>query len=180
MTATGGGKVWPMRFDVQQRFQADPDRVLALYTDADFYPHLAGLPKVSAPEVLERRAEGDRVLLRVRYAFTADLPSAARAMIDPAKLTWVDETWFDLANRTARTTLIPDHYPDKMTCRASATFTATTTRGADGSTIRRIEGDLRVRVLLVGGKVEGAIVSGLREHLTDEEQVAQRLLGTDG
>ncbi|MEZ5141398.1 MAG: DUF2505 domain-containing protein [Acidimicrobiales bacterium] len=164
-----------MRFEVEQRFRATPERVLELYTDPDFYQALAGLPKVSAPQVLEHRAEGDRVLLRVRYTFTASLPAAATAVIDPAKLTWVDETWFDLVRGTATTRLLPDHYPDKMQASASATFVAE----AQGDTVRRISGDLRVRVLLVGGKVEQAIVSGLREHLVDEEQVAQERLDTD-
>ncbi len=163
-----------MRFEAEQAFRARPDRVLALYTDPDFYPALAGLPKVSAPDVLEHRVDGDRVLLRVRYAFTAPLPAAATAIIDPAKLTWVDETWFDLATDSASTRLLPDHYPDKMTASAAATFTAE----GDG-TRRRIRGELRVRVLLVGGKVEGAIVSGLREHLTDEARVAQQRLDAE-
>ena len=44
--------------------------------------------------------------------------------------------------------------------------------------MRALSGDVKVRVLLVGGKVEGALVSGLREHADAEAMlVAERLGG---
>jgi hypothetical protein len=141
--------------------------VLATYTDPAFYAALDGLPKVGEPRVLEHRVEGDRVVLRVHYRFTADLPSAALRVIDADKLTWVEETTYDLAAATSRSKLLPDHYPDRLQASATATFTAEGT-GA----VRRIDGELKVRMPLVGGKVEGAIVSGLKEHLVDEARIA--------
>jgi len=39
-----------------------------------------------------------------------------------------------------------------------------------------LQGDLRVRVPLVGSKVERAIVSGLRDHAIAEAQVVQAWL----
>ncbi len=101
------------------------------------------------PKVLEHRAHATRAVLRVHYRFTADLPSAATRVIDPRKLTWVEETTYDLAARTSRSKLLPDHYPDRLTASAVARFTE-----AGTGTERRIEGDLKVRMPLVGGKVE--------------------------
>jgi len=46
----------------------------------------------------------------------------------------------------------------------------------DGGTRRVIEGDLRVHFPLVGGKVERAIVSGLRAHASAEARVVQAWL----
>ncbi len=162
-----------MRFEVTQRFAAPVADVLAAYTDPAFYEQLVGLPKVGEPEVLDKRVDGDRVVLRVHYRFTADLPSAATRVIDPKRLTWVEETTYDLAAATSRSRLLPDHYPDRLTASASASFTA-----AGDGTVRRIDGDLKVRMPLVGGKVEGAIVSGLKEHLADEAKVAERFLSS--
>jgi hypothetical protein len=158
-----------MEFRVDQRFAESVDDVLAMYTDPAFYATLSGLPKVGTPEVLSREDQAaDRVLLRVRYAFTADLPRAALAAIDPKKLTWVEEATFDLAARTSRSRLLPDHYPDRLTASASATYEP----AGDDHATRRVRGDVRIRMPFVGGQVEKAIVSGLREHLTDEERVA--------
>lgn len=160
-----------MRFEVTQRFTAPVADVLGAYTDPAFYEQLVGLPKVGEPEVLEHRVDGNRVVLRVHYRFTAPLPSAATRVIDPKKLTWIEETTYDLAGATSRSRLLPDHYPDRLTAAATASFAA-----AGDGTVRRIDGDLKVKMPLVGGKVEGAIVSGLREHLADEARVADRFL----
>jgi hypothetical protein len=163
-----------MRFQVEQRFTAPVADVLDAYTDPAFYERLVGLPKVGEPRVLDRTVDGNRVVLRVHYTFTASLPAAALAVMDADKLTWVEETTFDLAAASSRSRLLPDHYPDRLQASASASFAAAP--GDPGATLRRIDGDLKVRMPLVGGKVEGAIVSGLREHLADEADVANRFL----
>lgn len=155
-----------MRFTVTQHYPASAEVVLGLYTEPDFVTALGELPRIGRPEILEHRPEPGRVTTRIRFRFTADLPPAATAVIDRERLTWVEETVYDLAARRAAVRLLPDHYPDRLTATASVTFT-----DAGGGAVRRIEGDLKVRMPLVGGKVERAIVDGLEEYL-DAEQVA--------
>ena len=109
--------------------------------------------------------------IRLRYKFTADLPTAALAIIDPDRLTWVEETTYDLAGLSSRVKLLPDHYASKLEASASARFV-----DRDDGSIRDVAGDLRVRVLLVGGQVERAIVEGLKEHLAEEAELVAKLL----
>jgi hypothetical protein len=103
----------------------------------------------------------------VKYAFTGEVSSAVRRVVDPARLTWVEESTLD--RRTHRTTwrIVPDHYRNLL--RAAGTFELT--QETAERTRRTTEADLKVTVPLVGGKVEQAIVSGLREHAEREEQV---------
>lgn len=157
-----------MRFAIEQRFAADVDAVAAAYADPALYVALVGLPKLSRPDVVGHEVDGDRVVLQVRYRFGGDLSPAARAVIDPERLTWVERSVHDLGARTATFTMVPDHYADRFQCRGSYRFEA-----IDGGCRRRGEGDLRVKALLVGGAVEGAIVSGLKEHLVDEVPVVE-------
>jgi Protein of unknown function (DUF2505) len=152
-----------MRFQTEQHFDASRDRLLALFTDPDFYATLVGLPKISTPEVVEHRTSGSAVHLGLRQRFTGQLPAAALAMIDPAKLSWVEEVDFDLDRATATTVLVPDHYADRFSCAGTYAFVAD-----GGASWRRLSGDVRVRMPLVGGKVEGALASGLREHADAE------------
>ena len=152
-----------MRFEVTQRYDADAEAVTAAYADPDLYPTLVGLPKLGHIEVLSHDASPGRVKLRIRFAFTGDLPGAVTAVVDPHKLTWVQETTHDLAAGTTTFRLVPDHYADRLT--ASGTF-AVAPAGA-GCT-RTVQGELQVHVLFVGGKAEGGIVGGLREYLTAE------------
>ncbi len=161
-----------MQFQVEQHFAGAPAEVMAVYADPAFYPTLAGLPKVAEPEVLSVERAGDRVTVRVRFRFVAPLPSAATAVIDPKQLTWIDESTYDLGAHTSTMRLLPDHYADRLTASATATFTSDPrdlTR-----TVRHIRGNLKVRMPLVGGKVERVIVGDLRDHLADEARKVDR------
>lgn len=157
-----------MRFSIEQRFAADVDAVARAYADPALYVALVGLPKLSQPDVVGHEVDGDTVVLQVRYRFGGHLSAAARAVIDPERLTWVERSTHDLAAHTTTFTMVPDHYADRFRCQGSYAFEAT-----DAGCRRRGEGDLRVKALLVAGAVEGAIVSGLEEHLVDEVPVVE-------
>jgi hypothetical protein len=167
-----------MRFDAEQRFATSVERLLELFTDPDFYPTLTGLPEISVPEIVNHAASGDTVRIDLRQRYIGDLPSAARSMIDPDRLTWVEQLVFDLDRGSATTRLVPDHYPDRLTCSGVYTFRAGP--GGVETSVRRLEGDLKVRVPLVGGRVENALVSGLQEHARAERDlIAGRLADGD-
>ncbi len=157
-----------MRFSIEQRFAADADAVARAYADPALYAALVGLPKLSEPDVVSHEVDGDVVVLQVRYRFGGELSAAARAVIDPARLTWVERSTHDLGQRRTSFTMVPDHYADRFRCQGTYRF-----EPVEGGCRRQGEGDLRVKALLVAGAVEGAIVSGLEEHLVDEVPVVE-------
>jgi hypothetical protein len=159
-----------MQFRVDQRFAAAADVVLAMYLDQSFYGSLAGMEKIGPPDVvsLTRDDDAQRAHLRLRYAFVGDLPRAALAVLDPRKLTWIEDTDVDLAARSALVQLKPDNYADRLTASAHWVIEPD---GDDRST-RRVDGSVEVRMPFVGGQVEKAIISGLREHLVAEQDRA--------
>lgn len=162
-----------MQFQVSQRFAHGPRQVAEAYTDPELYPSLVGLPKLGRIEVVSHARQGDRATVHVRYRFTDPLPAAVTAVVDPARLSWVQETVFDLAAGTTRFTMVPDHYPDRL----SASGTARLVPEGEGAR-REVSGQLKVRALLVAGRVEAAIVDGLREYLVAEApKVDAYLLG---
>ena len=126
---------------------------------------------MSRPDVLAHDADGDVVKLQIRYQFSGDLSPAARAVLDPKRLTWVEHSTHDLVQRTTTFTMVPDHYGDRFRCSGTYRFDP----DGDG-TVRHCEGEIRVKALLVAGAVEGAIVSGLREHLDVEVTVVETYL----
>jgi hypothetical protein len=164
-----------VRFTVDQRVPHPPAAVMAAYADPALYAAMVGLARVDRPEVLGVERTGDTALVRVRYRFVADLPGPALAVIDPAKLTWVDETRYDLAAGTSSTRLLPDHYPDRLRAAASSTFAPDP--AVPGGTIRRVTGELTVKAPLVGGRVDTPNVEGLKEHLVEEARVVADHLG---
>jgi hypothetical protein len=160
-----------MRFRLRHSFAADPDDVTIAYADPALYVAFADLPRAGAPEVLEHRVEGDTVVLHVRWKFSADLAPAARAVVDPAKLTWIQVSTHDLPARMVTYVMKPDHYRDRFSCSGSYRFDA-----KGGGTERVSEGDLRIKALLVAKVAENAIVSGLDEQLEAEVPLVEAYL----
>jgi hypothetical protein len=157
---------------LEQVFDAPVDEVARAYTEPGLFERLGHLPKLGRPELVDRQEDGDVVRLQVRYRFTGDLSSAARRVVDPAKLSWVEHTTHDLANHLVDFRMAPDHYPDRLRSSGRYSFEPDGT----GRTRRLTEGELVVRVPLVGGAVERAIVSGLGEHLAAEVPVVERFI----
>ena len=161
-----------MHFELEQRINGPADAVAAAFIDPAYYELLDTLPKLGRPEVLTHDIEGSTAHLRIRYRFTGHLSSAVRAAVDPAKLSWVEDTHHDLSAGRARFTMVADHYADRFQCTGTYRFEA-----IDATTTKRIcSGDLRIRMPLVGHRVEVAIVSGLREHLEAETALVERFL----
>ncbi|HUQ39712.1 MAG TPA: DUF2505 family protein [Acidimicrobiales bacterium] len=161
-----------MRFRIEQRFPGSVDDVEAILIDPRFLERLASLPKLGKPELLEQVNDGDIVRQRVRYAFAGDLNSAARAVLDPARLTWVEESALDRSTHRTTFRIVPDHYADRLSCAGTFALQPDT----DGATVRVAEGELKVKMPLVGGKVERAILSGLEEHAELEAEVVREWL----
>ena len=160
-----------MRIDLVQELGHPADACARAFADPGLYPWFAKLPKVQVPEVLAREVDGDRVRLRIRYRFGGDVNAAVRAVIDPAKLTWVDESQHDLVRHHVTFVLRPDHYDRQFKGRGEYRFIDT----ADGC--RREAGiDIKVSFPIVGRAVEAAIASGLREHLADEVRIVEAYL----
>jgi hypothetical protein len=161
-----------MRFQIEQKIAGPVEAVARIYTEPRFYEVLGELPKLGKPEVLELREEGPIVHLALRFRFTGHLSPAVTRVVDPAKLTWVEESVHDLARCTVTFRMNPDHYADRLRSQGSVRYEA----DGEGVTRRLTEGEVAVRMPLVGRAVEGAIVSGLREHLAAEVEVVERLL----
>ena len=159
-----------MDFSVEQTYAADPDAVARAYATPQLYAKLDGLGKLGEPEVLDHQVDGTVVRLAVRYRFVGHLAPAVTAVLDPGRLTWVEHSTHDLAQRTVTFRLVPDHYRDRLTSEARGVVA----RGRRSGSVRNITGTLKVRALLVGSTVERAIVSGLRDHLAAEAPVVDR------
>jgi hypothetical protein len=161
-----------MDFMIDQVYAAGGDDVARAYASPELYARLVGLPKLSTPEVLEHRVDGTTVRLQLRYRFVGDLSPAVTAVVDPARLTWVEHSEHDMAVRTVRYRLAPDHYADRLQSSGTCAITDRT----NGGSVRTVTGTLAVRALIVGGAVERAIVSGLKEHLAAEVALVDRFV----
>jgi hypothetical protein len=140
---------------------ASADAVMAVLADPAFYLDRPTEEDIEFRELVRNDVAGDRVTLELRCAFVGELNAAARALLDPARLTWVQASEHDLATGRVAFRIVPDHYADRLRCRGRSIVTPD---GVDASE-RVVETELRVRAPLVAGQVERALVDGLRREL---------------
>ena len=134
--------------------------------DPAWYASVSASEAVWAPELLDVDDRGSDVVLRVRYRFRGHLNAAAARVIDPARMSWVEVSTLDRTAHAIDLRIEPDSYADKLRFTGSILLTP-----QGDFTQRELDGEVKVRFPLVGGKVEGAIVSGLRDHAAVEERV---------
>jgi hypothetical protein len=161
-----------MHFKVTHTFSATVQAVEAGTTDPAFYQQLQ-LPDVAAIEVQERRVDDTATTLRVRFVYGGQLDSIARRVVGSQQLSWIQTIAVDTERHGGGLDAVAESRPDRLT--AKATFTLV----ADGErTVRRLEGDLRVRFPVVGGRAEQRIVPGLLRRLDLEAAALDEWLRT--
>ncbi len=139
---------------------------MAAYGSADFYDGRPTRDDIAVREVVHREATGDRIVLEVRFAFTGSVSSAVRAVVDPQKMSWITQTEILLVERRSSWVVLPDHYPDRLS--AAGTYRFEEGDGGPGTTEVEIEGELKIRVPIVGRSVEKVIVNDLQAYIADE------------
>ena len=111
----------------------------------------------------------------VMAAFVDPAFIASLAALDPAKLTWVDEHRYDIGRRRATFTIEADHYDERFEGVGREQFLP-----VSEGTAWHVEVELKVRWPVVGGLVEKAIASGLRETLAAEAALLDLFLSRSG
>ena len=161
-----------MKFEIVQDLRATPDAVDGALVDPAFLVRMAELPKLGSAEVVSQERDGDTMRQDVRYLFQAELSSAVTRVVDPDRLTWVERSVCDLASHRTECEIRPDNYGGMLNGRYSSLVVAS----ADGAR-RTLTGELKVKVPLVGGKVERAIVGGLEENAAAQIALIESFLG---
>lgn len=152
-----------MRFHVEHQFSGPVDALTALLLDPGFHTGLK-LPDVGLPEVVSSSTEGAASVLKLRYEYTGQLDPIARRLLGNRKLTWLQELRLDRADGTGSLSFHAEADPGKLHGKARCALIA----APGGGSVRRLDGDLKVAVPLVGGTAERRIIEGLKRRLDVE------------
>ena len=155
-----------MKFAVRQAVAVPPARAIAAYGSPAFYEGRAARDDIAVREVVRHDATDDRILLEVRFAFTGSVSPAVRAVVDPGKMSWITRTEILLSEDRSSWVVLPDHYPDRLS--ASGVYRFEEGDDGPGTCDVEVEGDLKVRVPIVGRSVEKVIAGDLRAYIVDE------------
>jgi hypothetical protein len=159
-----------VRFRIEHQFPGSIDALTALLLDPGFHTGLK-LPDVSLPTVVDATTDGPHDVLRLRYEYTGSIDPIARRILGNRKLTWLQELRLDRAKGTGRLAFHAEAEPRKLHGSAHCALTAD---GADS--VRRLDGELKVAIPLVGGTAERKIIEGLKRRLDVEAQALDERL----
>jgi Protein of unknown function (DUF2505) len=164
-----------VKFEIAHRFQttiADFERVL---DDPGLYDKLR-LPGIEKIEPLERVDEGGRIRRRVRYTPNTDgkIPSFGRSVVKPSMLRWIEESTYDKGRHRFDYRILPnlpDKWRDFFQSQGSYQLTQ------EGAEVHRvIEGEIVVRVPLLGRTVEKLLVKEVTANFRAEAEAMSALL----
>lgn len=160
-----------MRLTGSHIFSAPAAAVAAGMGDADFYGSLR-LPDLEAPEVIVRTEDGSRVDIHLRFTYTGKLDPIARRVVGREQVTWVQRLVIDAATRTCALAVTPEIGVIPVSC--SGTFTLHDADG--GQCLRTLDGELRVKVPVIGGRAERSLAPGITRRLDLEAEALDAYL----
>jgi hypothetical protein len=122
------------------------------------------LPDLSRPTVVAHEVDGSAHRLTLRYQYVGQLDPIAQKVVGGRAITWVQDLRLDVVSGAGTLGFTADGVGGRADGSATVAITAT----GDGSCRRRISGDFRIKIPLIGGKAERAIVPGLLRRLDVE------------
>jgi hypothetical protein len=161
-----------MRFDLSHVFDASPEQVSEAMLDPAFQNTLRDIGDLHDREVLSVEDGPDGGLVRkVRCVLALEVSGMARTMLGDSDPAWVQEEHWDRARMSCDWVIHPEVAAELL----SASGTIQIANDAGGAT-RTVGGDVKVRVPLYGGKVEGWIVTGVSRAYDEEAELLGKWL----
>jgi hypothetical protein len=152
-----------VEFGREHEFGGTVAQVASIMSDPAFQTQL-DLPDLARPDVVAHEVDGTARRLTLRYRYIGQLDPIAQKVVGGRDLAWVQDLRIDTATGTGTLGFTADGFGGRAEGSASVVITAS----GDASCRRRISGDFRIRIPLVGSKAERAIVPGLARRLDVE------------
>jgi Protein of unknown function (DUF2505). len=152
-------------------FGAPVGAVCEAMGDPDFYAALR-LPDIEPPELLVRSVDGARVDIHVRFTYTGKLDPIARRIVGHDHVAWVQRLVIDPSSQSCALSVAPEVGVVPVMC--TGTFEL---HGADGAQcLRTLDGELRIKVPIIGGRAERSLGPGIMRRLDLEAEALDQFL----
>ncbi|MEW5849581.1 MAG: DUF2505 domain-containing protein [Myxococcota bacterium] len=146
--------------------------------DALLHPQLDAFMAERVPDLqsrteLRRVERGNVVERAVRCVPVPKIPEAARHAVKPDMIQWVEESRADRSTGVITVRVIPDSF------RSVFDFQGTMRITPQGSgALRRVEGQLTIKMLLVGKLVEDYLIEEIRRNMEAEGEALREFVRT--
>jgi hypothetical protein len=158
-----------VNYVIENQFATDVDAFLKVLDDPGLYPRLeSSMPGLQRIEPLERTEDEREIRRRVRYTPRVEgkIPSFGRALVRPEMLSWVEESTLDKSARRIAYRILPN-LPEAWRERFESRGTYDVVPSGRGI-LRRIAGEVHVRVPIFGRTVEKMLIKEVEENFRAE------------
>ena len=123
-------------------------------------------PEIRDVEVIENRAEDDKVYIKMKYTMEVSMPAPVKKALGGASHSFVADLILDTQSNTATLEFNPARLAEKIKAGARIAF-----EKEGDHWIQRLDGDVTVKILGLGKVVEKFIVEKFRNSYTLEARL---------
>lgn len=158
-----------MELKLSASYDATPEEVFAIITDATFREQACERTKALSYDVKVTQSGGDTVVRVQREMPSNTVPDIARKFVGQTLMVVQTETWHPAKPDGSRDADVTGEISN-----TPVTLKGTAAIRSDGAkTVQAIDLDVKVAVPLIGKKIEPFVVDAIRSGLTKEHELAR-------
>ena len=157
-----------MELKLSASYDATPEEVFAIVTDATFREQACEKTKALSYDVQVTESGGDTIVRVSREMPSDDVPDIARKFVGQTLTMVQTETWHAAAaDGSRRADVVGEISNTPVTLKGTASISG------DGQAVQAIDLDVKVAVPLIGKKMEPFVVDAIRSGLQKEHELAR-------
>ena len=157
-----------MELMLSASYDATPEEVFAIVTDATFREQACEKTKALSYDVQVTESGGDTIVRVSREMPANDVPDIARKFVGQTLTMVQTETWHAAAaDGSRRADVVGEISNTPVTLKGTASISG------DGQAVQAIDLDVKVAVPLIGKKMEPFVVDAIRSGLQKEHELAR-------
>lgn len=160
-----------MKLHIENSFPADPRTIWDLFISRDFESRLEEASGVIYETLSEEMVDGVECR-RVKVTAKKDLPRIVAKALGSGRLSYTQVTYLDRDTHILEWEVIPMAMSDQVTAKGVTMIVPE----EDGGCRRVVDGNVSVRIPLVGGAIEKAIVREVEDSYNKASTMALTML----
>ncbi|MEN0065764.1 MAG: DUF2505 domain-containing protein [Myxococcota bacterium] len=160
-----------MKLNIRHEYDCTPAQFWTMYWDDEFAAMLQEGSTVQR-DIVDERTEGALSVQRIRFTPDQELPTAVASIIGSKKLVYEQENKYDAEKGILHWEVVPSFLPGKLT----AAGTVRVEDLGDGRCAQIIDGDIKVNVSFIGGRIEKAVVAEVEKSWAKTAETGREYL----
>lgn len=158
-----------MELKLSASYDATPEEVFAIVTDATFREQACEKTKALSYDVQVSESGGDTIVRVSREMPSDDVPDIARKFVGQTLTVVQTETWHPAgADGSRRADVVGEIANTPVSLKGNASISA-----GGGQTVQTIDLDVKVAIPLIGRKIEPFVVDAIRSGLQKEHELGR-------